>query len=152
VGDADGCVGNVLALRLALAVAALSTTTLTACSSCPIEGQYLYSGTVTQGNCGPIESSLTISKATDFGGAEYFVQLGGQWAGCPGTSDGACKLEVDCKLTLSDATNPSDSVATLHLSLTMSSGGFTGSEEIYVPPSASFAGCSGSELVGGTRN
>jgi hypothetical protein len=132
---------------------AIATTMLASCSQeCSIEGQYFVSGTVTSGNCSPINAALTITPAISGLGADYFVQIDGSFGGCPGKRVDVCSVDIDCTGTFSDAIDPNDNVGTVHMSLVMSSSGFSGTATMHAPATTTFKGCTGTQELGGTRD
>lgn len=120
--------------------------------ACEIEGTYGFRGKKQSGSCpevGEVESTVTI---TDVGGGDFGLEFLGTTGGCVARKVGACGLQAKCDITLTDATNPRENLATLQYSWTFDAAGFGGSAALSAPASKSLGpACTGTYEQTGHR-
>lgn len=120
--------------------------------ACVIEGTYGFTGKRQSGSCpelGDSESTVTI---TDLGGGEFGLEFLGVKGGCVARKVGACGLQAKCDITLTDASDPRDSAATVQYSWAFDSSGFTGSAALAFPATKSLGpACTGNYKQSGRR-
>lgn len=120
-------------------------------SSCQIEGAYAFSSTVESGNCPAGNGgTTTITKASN--GDGYLIEATGGQGACAAKEISACKLQAKCDIVVTDATDPTNNLATVQDSWTFDSAGFKGTVTLFLPPAASQPnGCQGTVRATGAR-
>lgn len=146
-------------------VAASLFALVAACSSadepsCRIGGTYTMTATpdIQTEGCsdlpqGPTSSAVTLTpRPAGATGPDFALEMQGLSGACAVNQSDTCKLDGKCDVTIIDATDPANNIATLQITWTFTESGFSGLNSGSFPAAKSLPrGCAFTSKANGTR-